>query len=344
MKPTDFAQLLTRYLSRYLPGQRNVSVHTVQSYRDTFTLLLRFCHERKGWHPDQITLRHLDRDCVEEFLDWLEHDRHCSVATRNQRLAALHAFFRYMQYEAPEQLEPCQRILGVPFKRSTRATVEHLTAEALQALLVQPDRTTADGRRDATLLTLLYDSGARVQELIDLLVRDIRIESPAIVALTGKGRKIRHVPLMSPTARLVADYLAERRLGQPDRLDHPVFFNRQRRKLTRAGVTYILTKYVKQARDRTAAPFPTRVTPHVLRHTKAMHLVQANVNLIYIRDLLGHRDVATTEIYARADAQRKREALEAVNPVPPGEPASSDWTDDPDLLQWLHHLCETPVS
>jgi integrase/recombinase XerD len=342
MKPTDFAQLLTRYLSRYLPGQRNVSIHTVQSYRDTFTLLLRFCRERKGWHPDQVTLHHLDRNCVEEFLEWLEHDRQCSVATRNQRLAALHAFFRFVQYEAPEQLEPSQRILGIPFKRTGRAAVEYLTTDALQALLALPDRTTMSGRRDATLLTLLYDSGARVQELIDLVVRDIRIEAPAVVALTGKGRKTRYVPLMSPTVQLITDYLAEWHLQRPDRLDHPVFFNRQRHKLTRAGVTYILTKYVRLARMRQAAAFPSHVTPHVLRHTKAMHLVQANVNLIYIRDLLGHQNVATTEIYARADAERKREALAAACPVLSAEDTPPNWNDDQDLMQWLRQLCATP--
>ncbi len=339
MKPTDFAQVLTHYLARYLPGQRNVSIHTIQSYRDAFTLLLRFCHERKGWHPDQVTLRHLDRGCVEEFLDWLEQARRCSVATRNQRLAALHAFFRYVQYEAPDLLAPSQRILGIPFKRTAHPTVGYLTADALQALLAQPDRTTADGRRDAALLTLLYDTGARVQELIDLVVRNIRIEAPAVVTLTGKGRKTRQVPLMTPTIRLVADYLMERKLLQPDRLDHPVFYNRQRHKLTRAGVTYVLTKYVEQARVRTTVAFPSPVTPHLLRHTKAMHLVQATVNLIYIRALLGHADVTTTELYARADTERKRQALAAASPVPAAEGTSLDWADDPDLMQWLRQLC-----
>jgi len=339
MKPTDFAQLLTRYLSRYLPGQRNLSVHTIQSYRDTFILLLRFCRERKGWHPDQVTLRHLDRDCMEEFLDWIEHARRCSVATRNQRLAALHAFFRYVQYEVPDQLAPSQRILGMPFKRTAHPMVGYLTAEALQALLAQPDRTKADGRRDVALLALLYDTGARVQELIDLAVRNIRLEAPAVVTLTGKGRKTRQVPLMTPTVRLVADYLTERGLLQPDRQDHPVFYNRQRSKLTRAGVTYILTKYVEQARDRTELAFPARVTPHILRHTKAMHLVQANVNLVYIRDLLGHADVTTTEIYARADAEQKRQVLAQASSLAATEGTTSDWTDDPDLMRWLHQVC-----
>ncbi len=339
MKPTNFAQLLTRFLSRYLPGQRNVSVHTIQSYRDTFALLLRFCRDRKSWHPDQVTLQHLDRRCLEEFLDWLEHDRHCGVATRNQRLAAVHAFFRYVQYEAPEQLAPSQEILGIPFKRTAHPTVGYLTPDALQALLAQPDRSTAEGRRDAALLTLLYDTGARVQELIDLMVRNVRIEAPAVVTLTGKGRKTRQVPLMTPTVRLVADYLTERRLLQPERLDHPVFYNSQRHKLTRAGVTYVLDKYVQQARSRTPVDFPPRVTPHVLRHTKAMHLVQADVNLIYIRDLLGHSHITTTEVYARADAERKRQALAQATRVTSVEESHSDWTESPDLMKWLRQIC-----
>lgn len=339
MKPTNFAQLLTRFLSRYLPGQRNVSVHTVQSYRDTFTLLLRFCHDCKGWHPDQVTLQHLDRRCVEEFLDWLEHDRQCGVTTRNQRLAAVHAFFRYVQYEAPEHLAPSQEILGIPFKRTAHPTVGYLAPAVLQALLAQPDRSTAGGRRDAALLTLLYDTGARVQELIDLVVRNIRIEAPAVVTVTGKGRKSRQVPLMTPTVRLVADYLTERRLLYPERLDHPVFYNRQRQKLTRAGVTYIISKYVQQVRSATAVEFPDRVTPHVLRHTKAMHLVQADVNLIYIRDLLGHSHVTTTEVYARADVERKRQALTQASLVTAVEESHSDWTESPDLMQWLRQIC-----
>jgi site-specific recombinase XerD len=244
-----------------------------------------------------------------------------------------------VQYEAPEQLAPSQEILGIPFKRTAHPTVGYLAPDALQALLAQPDRSTADGRRDAALLTLLYDTGARVQELIDLLVRNIRIEAPAVVTLTGKGRKTRQVPLMTQTVRLVADYLTERRLVQPDRLDHPVFYNRQRQKLTRVGVTYILSKYVRQAQAKTAVGFPARVTPHVLRHTKAMHLVQADVNLIYIRDLLGHSHVTTTEVYARADAERKRQALAEATRVTSVEEARSDWTENPDLMQWLRQVC-----
>ena len=342
MKPTDFARLLTRYLGQYLPGQRNLSPHTIQSYRDTFTLLLRYGRDQRGWVPEALTLAALDRPGLEGFLDWLEQARHCSIATRNQRLAALHAFFRYVAVEAPEHLATSQRILGIPYKRTAAPVVGYLTPSALQRLLTQPDRTTRDGRRDAVLLAVLYDTGARVQELLDLVVRDCRLTAPAVVTLTGKGRKGRQVPLMAPTVALLTAYVAERRLDRHP--EHPLFFNRQRRPLTRAGVTYILTKYSAQARAEDAAGFPARVTPHVLRHTKAMHLVQAHVNLIYIRDLLGHTDVATTEIYARADAEVKRAALAQAYATSPAEDARPRWEDDPGLMQWLRRLCSPDGS
>ena len=339
MKPTDFARLLTRYLGQYLPGQRNLSPHTIQSYRDTFTLLLRYGRDQRGWAPEAVTLAALDRAGVEGFLDWLEQDRRCRIATRNQRLAALHAFFRYVAVEAPEHLAARQRIGGLPFKRTPGPRVGYLTPPALQRLLAQPDRTTRDGRRAAVLLAVLYDTGARVQEVVDLTVRDCRLTPPAVVTLTGKGRKTRQVPLMAPTVALRQAYLAEWRLDTPGRPTAPLFFNRQRRPLTRAGVSYILAKYSTQAQARDPEGFPAQVTPHVLRHTKAMHLVQANVNLIYIRDLLGHTDVATTEIYARADAETKRAALtRAYGDAPAGHPPGR-WEDDANLMHWLRALC-----
>ncbi len=285
MKPTDFAVLLRRYLGQYLPAQRNLSLQTIQSYRDTFKLLLRYCQTERGLSAEQVTLAHLDRACCTAFLDWLETTRHCSTATRNQRLAALRAFFRWVSYEAPEQLAVTQQILGVPWKKAPTTPVAYLTRDALQCLLAQPDLSTPNGRRDAVLLTVLYDTGARVQEVIDLVVADLRLISPAVVTLTGKGSKRRAVPLMVPTAKLLAAYLDEWHLQRTKEADHPLFWNHQRRKLTRWGVTYILQKYVAQVQITSTVGFPSTITPHVLRHTKAMHLLEAGVNLIYIRDL-----------------------------------------------------------
>jgi site-specific recombinase XerD len=338
MKTTDFARYLTQYLSSYLPGQRNLSAHTIASYRDTFKLLLTFCQHEHGISPDALTLAHIDDDLIRSFLAWIEEIRRCSIATRNQRLAAIHAFFRYVQAETPERLLMYQRILAIPLKKTGKPAVSYLTTEALEAILKQPDRTTPAGRRDLLVLTVLYDSGARVSELTDLLVRDIRLTQPATITLKGKGRKVRHVPLMSGTASLIKDYLEERRLTAVYRLDHPLFFNSRHQKLTRAGISYIIGKYVKAVREQTTILLPEKLSPHIFRHSKAMHLLQINMNLVYIRDFLGHASVTTSEIYARADDRMKRLALEkAYSPAVADDLPS--WHDDKDLLSWLQRLC-----
>jgi integrase/recombinase XerD len=329
MKPTDLATWLTSYLSRYLPGQRNVSVNTIRSYRDTFKLLLIFCQEKRGIAPEYLSIANFTEDLIYDFLTWIEQERKCGISTRNQRLAAVHAFFRYIQIQA---------ILSIPFKKSGRPMVAYLTPEALKSILEQPNRSTSIGRRDLVLLVVLYDTGARVQELIDLVVKDIRLETPSIISLTGKGHKTRHVPLMAKTTKMLFDYLTEHNLLNSATLDHPVFYNKQRRRLTRAGVTYIIHKYTKISKIQDVIPLPNKITPHVFRHTKAMHLLQANVNLIYIRDLLGHVNVTTTEMYARADTEMKRLALEKVylDAVTDDIP---EWSQDKDLLGWLQNFC-----
>lgn len=331
MKPTDFARCLSMFLTDYLAGQRNLSVNTIKSYRDTFALLLVYFRDTYNISPEKVSIKQIDKELVNQFLTWLEQERQNSIATRNQRLAAIHAFFRYAQGEKPELMFHCQRILSMPFKKSQKATINYLTDGSMSKILAAPDTTTATGRRDLVLLSTLYDTGARVQELIDLTVRDVRIEKPAVICLTGKGRKTRHVPVMKQTVALLSTYLTEQKLLTPDRLDHPLFFNRQGQKLTRAGVTYILKKY-------TSGPELDSVTPHVLRHTKAMHLLQADINIVYIRDFLGHSELATTDHYAKANIEMKRAALEKMqnNVVPSAMPS---WQHDQGLLDWLNNLC-----
>ena len=187
-----------------------------------------------------------------------------------------------------------------------------MTVEQTRSLLAQPDRSTRHGRRDATLLAILYDTAARVQELADLTVRDVRLQHPAMVALTGKGRKTRHVPLMDNTASLMAAYLGEHRLDKPGHDDHPVFFNQHGTKLSRGGIAWVTRKYHANTND--PPPADASFSPHVLRHSQAMHLYEAGVPLPYIRDILGHVDLSTTEIYARASTEAKRKALEAAYP------------------------------
>ena len=244
-----------------------------------------------------------------------------------------------MQTQDPARMACCQDILQVPSSKHDQPAIAHLTVEQTRQLLALPDRCTRQGRRDATLLATLYDTAARVQETADLTVRDVRLEDPPIVALTGKGRKTRHVPIDANTAALLAAYLTERRLQTPGRDDHPVFFNQHHAKLSRGGIAWILRKYQAQADDPTLAD--AQLSPHVLRHSRAMHLYDAGVPLPYIRDILGHVDLSTTEIYARASTEAKRKALEAVyDQVVSAE--LTEWNQDPELLNWLTSLCQPP--
>jgi site-specific recombinase XerD len=267
MAGTDFAKHLTEYLSLYLPGQRNMSPNTIKSYRDTFRLFILFCRDRKKIRPENLSLAMVTDKLVCEFLDLIENERLCGISTRNQRLAGLHAFFRYLQTEVPDGLLMFQKILHIPAKKSFHQPVNYLSAEALKEVLAKPDTTASGGRRDLALMALLYDTAARVQEIIDLSVRDVRLEEPATIKLTGKGRRTRYVPLMSRTKNIIESYLKEQKLlGKTECLDRPVFFNRQGGKLTRAGVAHIIKKYFEKAKQDGSTLFPDTVSPHVFRH------------------------------------------------------------------------------
>jgi len=222
---TDFAVLLHRFLTSHLAGLRGCSPNTIASYRDTFKLLIAWFRDCRSIPPDKLTLDRIDADAITAFLAWLEAERHNSISTRNQRLAAVSSFFRWLQSQDPTRMAGCQNILAVPAKRKAQPSVNHLTIEQTRRLLAQPDRSTRRGRRDATLLATLYDTAARVQETADLRVRDIRLKDLAMVALTGKGRKTRHVPIDANTAALLAAYLTERQLDSPGHDHRPVFFN-----------------------------------------------------------------------------------------------------------------------
>ena len=332
---TDFAVFLRRFLTGHLAGLRGYSPNTIVSYRDTFKLLICYFRDEQSIAPEKLTLDLIDATAITGFLEWLGATRHNSASTTNQRLAAIDSFFTWMQSEDPARMARCQDILAIPAKRHDRPAVAHLSVDQTRHLLAEPNRSTSTGRRDATLLATLYDTAARVQELADLTVRDIRLDAPAMAALTGKGRKTRHVPLDTNTAALLAAYLAERQLDSPGRDDHPVFFNQHRSKLSRGGIAWILRKYQAQATDPALAA--AHLSPHVLRHARAMHLYDAGVPLPYIRDILGHVDLSTTEIYARASTEAKRKALEAAY-VDVVSADLAEWNQSPELLDWLASL------
>jgi len=278
----------------------------------------------------------LTHDAIIEFLEWLETSRGCSITTRNQRLVAIHSFVRFVQKQSPENLYEFQRILNIPDKKCAKTIVSFLTGDEMRILLSMPNPSNRNGLRDLVLLALLYDSAARVQEIIDLKVKDLRLDKPAVIALHGKGQKTRHVPVTEKTKNLLQSYLQHsfKNTGISAG-DEYVFVNQKKQQLSRWGISYIIDKYVEMAKlcDGFDVRFP--VTAHIFRHSKSVHLLQSGVNLIYIRDLLGHNDCSTTQIYAKADTETRRKALEAAyaDILPTNE--LPDWSEDKNLMDFL---------
>ena len=317
MKTTDFAKHLTAFFTEYLIGERGVSPNTIRSYSESFSLLLNFLDEQVNIKADNLRLEHITRKTVLNFLDWLQDTKKSSNATRNQRLAALRSFCTYMQYEDVKRLEQWQEILSIKVKTHEKRSVNYLSIDGIKLLLAQIPINTKKGRRDLALISLLYDSGARVQELIDLTPASLKEEQ----------------------VNLLRSYMEENRLDLSGFNQRPLFFNSCGRKLTNSGISYILNNYINHARIQDPELIPEKISPHTLRHSKAMHLLQAGVNLVYIRDILGHVSIQTTEIYARADSKQKREALESayVNMIP-NDITERSWEKDQELKIWLRNL------
>ena len=339
METTDFAKYLSTFLTKYLAGERNCSQNTILAYKDTFVQFITFMKEQKNTEVQKLTLECITREIVINFLDWIQENRHCSNATRNYRLAALHSFFSFLQYENPERMYEWQKILTIKVKKHEKKSINYLTTDGIKLLLEQPDLSTRGGYRNLTMLALMYDSGARVQEIIDLTPSSVRLDNPSIIKLFGKGRKARFVPLQQEQTVFLKEYMQKNHLLETQANQYPLFSNSRKEKLTRAGVTYILKTYADLARKINPAIIPETISCHSLRHSKAMHLLQAGVNLVYIRDLLGHVSVQTTDVYARADSKQKREAFEkAYVDINPAGTKTKSWEKNNNLLDWLKSL------
>lgn len=334
MKPTNFAQYLSAFITKHLVIEKGAARNTIAAYRDAFVLLLKYMKDIKQLKIEKLELHHITRETVLGFLEWIEVERRCSCSTRNARLAAIHAFYSYLQHESLEHLHESQRILSVKFKRQRKESVSYLTLEGIKLILQQPNIATRRGRRDLALLSLMYDTGSRVQEIIDLTPASLRLTSPKTVTIIGKGNKARLVPMLDAQTEHLKVYLQENKIDNRATNLYPLFSNSKGEKLTRAGIAHILKKYARQARDKNVLLIPEELSCHSLRHSKAMHLLQAGVNLIYIRDILGHVSIQTTEIYARADSKQKREALEKayINVNPKEKPR---WQNNESLIDWL---------
>ena len=334
MKPTDFAYHLTQYLSVYLPGIAGASRNTILSYKDTFKLFLSFMSLEYKEKPEKISLDDIDTKVILDFLQWIEQERKCSIQTRNLRLTACHAFFRYVQYQDPSKLLKCQAIIGIPKKKHEADVPTFLSLEGIELLLHQPTTKSFTDMKHQLLLTFLYATACRVQEAVDVTIMDYRFNGNNLVRLTGKGNKSRLVPLEAPVISLIDRYLEERFKIKPYSSNDPMFINHSWNKITRQGISSILKKYIEMAREVDNTLIPCDLSAHSLRHSRAIHWLQAGIDLIYIRDLLGHSSVQTTERYARIDGEMKRKALEKVSPYAyPNE--IPEWQTDKSLLDWL---------
>lgn len=323
-----------RFLLEHLVIERNLAQNTQRSYRDTLALLLPFAGTRRKKPLDQLTVDDLSSHVLKEFLEHLESKRSCSIRTRNQRLAAVHAMARFISERSPEHIAWCGEVRAIPFKRYTRTEILYLDKPEIDAILAAPDYSKTQGHRDHALLLFLYNSGARVTEAASLKVADLNLRSNAMsdVRLLGKGRKTRQCPLWPETAKELL--LLTRDRSQ----DQPVFLNRLGQSITRYGIHAIVRKHLKKAGISCPSLLRKRVSPHTIRHTTATHLLRSGVDINTIRGWLGHVSLETTNIYAEVDLERKTQALTQCNALRSSTRSRKHWRDDPSLVAFLRAL------
>jgi site-specific recombinase XerD len=330
-QPITFPQLLQDFFLRRLIDQRGASARTVESYRDAFTLLLRYTEATTGTPAARLALADLDAPLILDFLDHLERDRGNTARTRNARLAAIHSFMRYASLRDPLALPVAARVLAIPAKRFDRPLLGYLTRDEVAAVLAAPDPGTWSGRRDRVMLATLYNTGARVSEITALRVGDVLTERRHAITLHGKGRRQRAIPLWPATTRQLRDWLADNDLPP----HAPAFPNRDRKPLTRSGVSDRLARAVATAQQTCPSLRGQHVSPHTLRHTTVMHLLQSGTDITVIALWLGHADPATTHQYLAADLAIKEAALRRLHP--PDVPLARFHPDD-QLLAFLDQL------
>jgi len=330
-KIINFQALLQAFFTDRLMLQRQASPETIKSYRDAFCLLFSFIQQRLNKTPSALVIEDLNDSLIVNFLCWLETERGNSTRTRNARLAAIHSFFKYASLHDPIHSGLIRRILAIPGKKYDRTPVEYLTRPETEALLATPDQSTWGGRRDRALLLLTVQTGLRVSELIGLDCQDIVLDSGAHVRCKGKGRKERCTPLRKEAVKVLRFWIRENN-GQPSQ---PLFPNARGRRLSRDGVEYLLRKHVTNAAQQCPSLKKKRVSPHVLRHTAAMDLLQHGVDRSVIALWLGHETLATVDVYVHANLQMKEQALAKTTPlnVPPGR-----YIPDDELLAFLKSL------
>jgi integrase/recombinase XerD len=322
---------IRRFMLEHMVAERNFSPNTQASYRDTLTLLLPFAAKLGGFAIDRMTVEDLSPTIVRQFLDHVECDRHCGGATRNVRLSALHSLARFIGMHSPVHLSWCGEVRSIPFKKAAMTLIGYLEKSEMDALLAAPDRRTAIGTRDYALLLFLYNSGARADEAAKLTIGRLQLSEPSSVRILGKGNKMRVCPLW-PTTSSVLTQLVTGRSG-----DDTVFRGRTNQPMTRFGIHRIVTQYAKLVTKSHPAMKDKRVSPHLVRHTTAVHLLRSGVDINTIRAWLGHVSLDTTHIYAEVDLEMKAKALARVDIS--GLPAASRRaTTLPSLMTFLKQL------
>jgi integrase/recombinase XerD len=326
--------ILRDYFMDHLPRIRGSSPHTIHSYRDTIALLLRFIAEQRKVPVATLDLADLDPPRILAFLSHLEDQRNNGVATRNVRLAAIHALFRFVASRNPEQLDHAQKVIAVPFKRAPNRAIDYLEYEEIDSILKAIDRTTRQGVRDYALLATMFNTGGRVQEIVDLRVRDLQIVKPFQVRLFGKGKKERYCPLWRETAAVLRSFCKQRKIDLSP--EAHLFVNHRGQPLSRFGVRYILSRCLDAASETAPTLRKKRLHPHSMRHSTAVALLKSGVDISTISHMLGHASPTTTNRYAKVDLEMKRKAIAKVKPV--SRKSRTPWAKDGTILDWLESL------
>jgi len=318
----NFSYYLSHFLKEYLVVERNVSSKTIRSYKTTFQILITYLVEEKNMKLIDITFENVTKEMILDFLNYLEGEKKNSIRTRNQRLAAIHSFYQYCSVDEIEHMENIQKILSIKTKKYEKKVQEYLTKEEIQTLLASIDSSTKIGRRNLLVLSLLYDTAARAEEIIHLKLEDIRLEEQLVI-LTGKGNKQRIVPIMENTKKLMIQYLKENKIARGFLFGENTTYSMLKHLLLKINQMNIISK---------------KITSHTFRRSRATHLLEAGVNILYIQELLGHEDISTTQEYAKVIEKNKIEAIKKVSPNLGETELLPDWNDDKDLLNQLLNL------
>lgn len=336
----SFLYFLSKYLNTHLPLTVGASSNTIKAYSDTFKLLFLFAKEKYNLNPKRIQFETIDKKFVIEFSTWISKTRKSSESTKNLRLSNIKGFFSYIQTEVPSLVLHAQTIIQIPKKKTERKVVEYISTDGIKLILAQPDNNSLLEKKHLIILSFMYATGARVQEVIDVTINDFRYNNIDSVKLKGKGNKARLVPLENQMIAMLKKYIEyeknSRVFFNPDDL---LFLNKSGMQFTRQGIGYIVKKYSAMARNINSKLIPSNVHPHTFRHSRAMALLEAGIELIYIRDFLGHYSVTTTEIYARVSNESTRQALLKISP-PENTIEIPIWQKNGNLLEFLKSFSE----